>query len=257
MRSGSRPAIFFLAVTLLATAGWSSNAVLFVHPRPAPGFNLITVNHRPLRLQQFRGKVVLLNFWATWCGPCRMEIPELIHLQSQYAGKLQILGLSVDTGDGVRRLVKDFAGQMAMNYPVAIASEALQRSYGGIRYTPTSVLIDPNGRIEQVLEGLRSYDEFNTDIRALLHLPFSGQIVRVNELSPNGKVSTLNIPGLRAALHSLTASQREEALKELNGTQCDCGCRWSLASCRVKDPHCGYSLPEALALIRKIKAGKR
>lgn len=245
-----------LGIALLAPSAWSANAVLFVHPRPAPALNTISVTGQPLRLRQLRGKVVLLNFWATWCGPCRMEIPELIRLQRQYAGKLQILGLSVDIGDGVHRLVAQFGRHMGINYPLAIASDALQRRYGGIRYTPTSVLIDPRGRIEQVLEGMRSYNEFNTDIRALLKLPFAGHIVRVNELSPSGKVSTINIPGLHAALLRLTPAQREEALKNLNRVQCDCGCRWSLATCRVQDPKCGYSLPEALALIQKIKAGK-
>ncbi len=245
-----------LGTALLATSAWSANAVLFVHPRPAPALNAMTVSGQPLHLYQLRGKVVLLNFWATWCGPCRMEIPELIRLQREYPGKLQILGLSVDIGDGVKSLVANFGRQMGVNYPLAVASGALQRRYGGIRYTPTSVLIDPQGRVEQVLEGMRSYSEFNTDIRALLHLPFAGHIVRVNELSPNGKVSTINIPGLHAALLSLTPAQREIALKDLNTVQCDCGCRWSLASCRVQDPHCGYSLPEALALIKKIKSGK-
>ncbi len=243
--------LLWLAFLLCASAAWAGNAELFVHPRPAPDFHLMALDGQHLDLNVLRGKVVLLNFWATWCGPCRMEIPELIRLQNQYAGRLQIIGMSVDTIPPVQ--VAAFSRRLHINYPVAIATDQVQREYGGIPYTPTSVLLDPQGRVEQVLEGMRSYSEFNTDIRALLGLPFGGKIVRVHELSPHGKVSTLKIPGLQAALARLTPAQREIALQKLNTTQCDCGCRWSLATCRVQDPHCGYSLPEALALIAKIR----
>lgn len=243
---------------LSAPSAWGiADAVLFVHPRPAPPLNVTALNGARLRLRPLRGKVVLVNFWATWCGPCRMEIPELVRLQRKYAGRLQVLGLSIDTGDGIASQVEEFARGMGMNYPIAIASDAVQRRYGGVSAVPTSVLVDQQGRIEQVLEGLRTYGEFNSDIRALLHLPISGHIVRVHELSPNGKVGTIDIPGLQSALRRLNPAQREAALKELNSAQCTCGCRWSLASCRVKDPSCAYSLPEAKALIRKIKAGTK
>ena len=243
--------LLLLACLLSASAAWAGNARLFEHPRLAPQFQLMALDGQRINLNMLRGKVVLLNFWATWCGPCRMEIPELIRLQNQYAGRLQIVGMSVDTIPAVQ--VAAFTNHARMNYPVVIAPDQVQREYGGIPYTPTSVLIDGQGRIEQVLEGMRSYSEFNTDIRALIGLPFGGKIVRVHELSPHGKVSTLKIPGLQAALSKLTPAQRETALRQLNQTQCDCGCRWSLATCRVQDPHCGYSLPEALALIAKIK----
>src|SRR5215470_15029570 len=99
-------------------------------PDPAPQFNLKDLNGKDLTLEASRGKVVLLNFWATWCGPCREEIPVLIALQNRYAGRLQIIGLVVDEDD--EKNVRDVMKAEGINYAVALADMKARVDYGGI-----------------------------------------------------------------------------------------------------------------------------
>src|SRR5512135_439673 len=95
---------------------------------PAPEFSLTDIHGKPLSLAQYKGKVVLLDFWATWCAPCKVEIPHFIALQDKYGPQgLQIVGLSMD--DDAKPVVK-FAEQMKINYPIAIADEKLASKYG-------------------------------------------------------------------------------------------------------------------------------
>src|SRR6478609_3074265 len=108
------------------------------HPSQiAPLFALKDLDGRSLNLADYRGKVVLLNFWATWCEPCRHEIPEFIQLQNNSHG-LQILGISLDDGAGP---VRSFYTEFRMNYPVAIGDAALAERYGGILGLPISFII--------------------------------------------------------------------------------------------------------------------
>jgi len=109
----------------------------------APELSLNDLNGRPLRLADYRGKVVLLNFWATWCEPCRHEIPEFIQVENSRRD-LQILGISLDDSD---EPVHTFYREFKMNYPVAIGDAALARQYGGILGLPITFLIGCDGRI--------------------------------------------------------------------------------------------------------------
>ncbi len=109
----------------------------------APEFSLNDLKGRTLRLTDYRGRVVLLNFWATWCEPCRHEIPEFIQLQQNTPG-LQILGVSLDDSD---EPVRTFYGDFKMNYPVAVGDAALARKYGGILGLPITFLIGCDGRV--------------------------------------------------------------------------------------------------------------
>ncbi len=227
---------------------------LFEHPRPVPNLSVTTLNGEHVSLAALRGKVVLLNFWATWCGPCRMEIPEFERLQREYAGKLQVVGLSVD--ELPPAAVAKKAAALGINYPVAIASLAVQKRFGPINSIPVTWVIDPHGMLQQRNHGANPYAVFNTEVRTLLGLPTKIKVARVDALSPDGKVGTMNIPGIAAALQKLTPAQRSLVLAKLNTQACTCGCEWSLATCRVKDPSCGYSLPQALQLIAAIRAGK-
>ena len=227
---------------------------LFKNPKPAPALQATSLTGQPINLANLRGKVVLLNFWATWCGPCRMEIPEFERLQRQYAGKLQIIGMSVDELPPAQ--VEKVAAQMGINYPVAIASAAVQARFGGMPAIPITFVIGPDGRVQQTNHGANPYEVFNAEIRALLHMPTSVKVTRIDQLSPDGKVGTIDIPGIAALLKKLTPAKRQKALAMLNQQACTCGCEWSLATCRVKDPSCGYSLPEAEKLIAAITAEK-
>lgn len=257
LRTGAGAALALMLAAAMACVpqAGATDVVLFKKPMATPALHLVTLNGQEIHLSKLRGKVVLLNFWATWCGPCRMEIPEFERLQREYQGRVQIIGLSVDESPASD--VAAVARQLGINYPVVMASDVLQAKFGAIPAVPTTFVIDRQGQIVQRAVGLHSYDEFNSDIRALLGLPFSGQVIRVNEMAPNGPVGTTQIPGLIAAFKKLTPKQREKALAKLNSMRCTCGgCEYSLANCRVEDPDCGVSLPEARKILAAIAAEK-
>ncbi|NNE42800.1 MAG: TlpA family protein disulfide reductase [Gemmatimonadetes bacterium] len=136
-------------------------------PQKAPPFELEAVAGGKISLDQYKGKVVMLDFWATWCGPCRASIPHLNELYAahQEAG-LVILGISVDQAgpDAVRSFMK----RTKMNYPLAMANGNIVRAYGGIQSIPTAFLIDREGRVRQKYVGLRPKAAYEKDILALL-----------------------------------------------------------------------------------------
>ncbi|HUX66195.1 MAG TPA: TlpA disulfide reductase family protein [Terriglobales bacterium] len=254
-------ALALAAASLLSTAAAAQQpqpvpeVYLFKNPQPAPVLEATTLNGQHISLAALRGKVVLLNFWATWCGPCRQEIPEFEQLQRKYAGKLQVVGLSVD--ELPPAAVAKVAAKMGINYPVALATSAVEKRFGDLSTIPVTWVIDRNGQVDQKNHGANPYAVFDTEVRALLGLPTQIKVARIDQLSPNGKVGTIDIPGLAADLRALTPAQRQEALAKLNSQACTCGCDWSLATCRVQDPSCGFSLPQARKLIAAIKAGAK
>src|SRR5580704_8525958 len=109
-------------------------------PAPTPPFQINDLMGTPVSSSQFPGKVVLLSFWATWCPPCRLEIPEVVDLQSRYKDRLQVVGISmddVDTPEDIQH-VKDVASELHINYPVVIANQHLVDDYGGVAALPTT-----------------------------------------------------------------------------------------------------------------------
>ena len=145
---------FTLLVCSLAFGASPQQPVIrFVrNPEPAPPFILRGVDDQPVTLATIHGKVILLNFWATWCGPCREEIPDLIDLQNKYRDQLQIVSLAVDEED--LAYVKEVTTKTGINYPVAISSADVRMQFGGVSALPTSFLLDTQGRIVQKHEGL-------------------------------------------------------------------------------------------------------
>src|SRR2546426_4153241 len=225
------------------------------NPDPVPPFTLQDIDGKPLSSSEFRGKVTLLNFWATWCGPCRAEIPDLIQLQARYAGRLQIIGLSVD--EGPAEAVKRFAQTVRTNYPIAIASPELQAKFGGILALPTLFLLDTNGGVVQKHIGLRNPVLYETEVRALLALPIEAKIETFEDTGQiflaNAKRAT-ELPGVD--LSKLTPEQRKVALREFNRKNCNCKCDLTLAQCRINDTSCPVSEKLAKQEVEKILHGE-
>jgi thiol-disulfide isomerase/thioredoxin len=135
--------------------------------KPAPlNFTLKDMNGAEVALGSFKGKPILVNFWATWCGPCLAEIPALVELQEQYPDVV-ILGISVD--DPVEKL-KPYAEKMKMNYPVLVGEnrEDVQDAYGPLWGIPVTVFIDRDGKIAKKHSGIASKEQFEREIKALL-----------------------------------------------------------------------------------------
>ena len=135
---------------------------------PAPlNFTIKDMNGVDVNLASFKGKVILLNFWATWCGPCKLEIPDLVELQNTYRDDLVVLGFSVDD---TAEQIRPYAVEYKMNYPVLVGlgHENVQEAYGPLFGIPVTVLIDRDGRIARKMSGIRSKEQFEREIKALL-----------------------------------------------------------------------------------------
>lgn len=134
----------------------------------APDFTLKEVNGKSLTLSDLRGKVVVLNIWATWCPPCRKEIPDFIDLQKELGSKgLQIIGVSVDQ-QGMS-VVKPFVKQHGMNYPVMVDNGIVSQEYGPIKYVPTTFVIDREGYIQGYAPGMLTKDILKPVLTKLLN----------------------------------------------------------------------------------------
>jgi peroxiredoxin len=133
----------------------------------APAWELKDTDGKTVRWADFKGKVVILDFWATWCGPCREEIPGFIALQKQYAKQgLVVIGVSVDA-DGAE-VVRPFIQKSGMTYPVVLADDPLLQAFGDIEALPTTFIIDRQGRIVKEHVGVTDQAEFEKEIKALL-----------------------------------------------------------------------------------------
>lgn len=134
--------------------------------RVAPDFTLAQLDGRPLQLSSYRGKVVLLDFWATWCVPCRGETPHLVELQQKYGDRgLQVIGVSMDDSPDP---VRDFYQQFHMNYPVVMGNAKTGELYGGVLGLPIAFLIDRDGRIYKKHIGATDPAVFENDVQGLL-----------------------------------------------------------------------------------------
>ena len=137
--------------------------------KQAPDFTLKDANGHTVRLSDYRGKVVLLDFWATWCGPCKIEIPWFQEFERQYKDKgFAVIGVAMDEEGW--NVVKPFAQHMSINYRVVVGDDAIGDLYanGGIDALPTTFLIDRGGRIASIHVGLSSKSDFEDDIQELL-----------------------------------------------------------------------------------------
>jgi peroxiredoxin len=134
----------------------------------APDFTLNDSAGRAVQLSEFRGKVVLLNFWATWCGPCKQEIPWFVEFQrSNEKLGFAVLGVSMDE-DGWHA-VNPYVEKAHVNYPVVIGNDEVAKLFGGLESIPLTIIIDRAGRIAAIHAGLCRRDEYESDIKAVLN----------------------------------------------------------------------------------------
>jgi thiol-disulfide isomerase/thioredoxin len=209
-------------------------------PDPSPALAVKDMDGKTVSLAAAHGKVVLLNFWATWCGPCRMEVPDLVELQTKYKEQLQVIGLVVDDTD--EEAVRSFAKQYSINYPIAMATNEMRIQFGGVPALPTSFIIDAQGRVVQKHIGLRDPVLYEMEVRSLLGLPINA---RVETFEDTGEVflkhanRASELPGVD--MTKLTPAQKTVALHRLNEETCTCGCKYTLAQCRIFDSACHVS----------------
>jgi peroxiredoxin len=135
--------------------------------KPAPDFTLKDANGKRLSLSDYKGKVVLLNFWATWCGPCKIEIPWFIEFEKEFQSRgFTVLGVSMDE-DGWK-VVNPYVAEHKINYPVVLGNEEVNQLYGGIEALPTTLLIGRDGKVVYLHAGLITKSEYEKEIRQLL-----------------------------------------------------------------------------------------
>jgi thiol-disulfide isomerase/thioredoxin len=134
----------------------------------APDFTLQTLDGKNMSLSELRGKAVLLNFWATWCGPCKIETPWLVELQKEYGSQgLQVIGVAMD--DSGKEDIEKFAKDMGVNYPVLLGKEAVGDAYGGVPALPETFFIGRNGKIVDRIIGLKGRGEIEDSIKKALN----------------------------------------------------------------------------------------
>jgi peroxiredoxin len=151
----------------------------------APDFTLRDAEGRAVKLSDYRGKVVLLNFWATWCGPCRIEIPWFIQFEKEFKDRgFAVLGVSMD--DDGWDSVKPYIERMRLNYRVVMGDSLVSDLYGGVDSLPTTFMIDRQGRVARIHIGLAGRSEYQDDINALLDQSHTGGGSAVTGAVPAG-----------------------------------------------------------------------
>jgi cytochrome c biogenesis protein CcmG/thiol:disulfide interchange protein DsbE len=158
-------------------AGGASQYISPLKGKPAPGFALEDLSGKKVSLGSYKGKAVLINFWATWCAPCKIETPWLIELRNQYAAQgFEVLGVSTDDIDrddpqklsDEKKEIARSVEQMHIPYPVLIDGDTLSKPYGGLDAMPTSFFVDRNGTVVAAQMGLTSKDDIEANIRKAL-----------------------------------------------------------------------------------------
>ncbi len=156
-----------LALAGCGSSGTKNGATVgFSQGQTAPAFALTDINGQPVSLAEYKGKVVMVNFWATWCGPCRAELPDLVKLHDAYKDKgFVLLGVSAD--EEGPSLVKAFAEKNGLTYSIPMADQASLANYG-VRAFPTTFVIDANGVIQKSWVGAQDYATFEAAVKPLL-----------------------------------------------------------------------------------------
>lgn len=146
----------------------------------APDFNLLTLDGKKVSLSDYRGKAVLLNFWATWCPPCKVEMPWFADLQTQYGRDgLVVLGVAMD--DSEPASIAKFANEMGVNYTVLLGTDKVSDDYGDVQYLPTTFYISRSGTIVDKMTGLLDRKDIEEAVRKTLDTTYKPASVQQNQ----------------------------------------------------------------------------
>jgi thiol-disulfide isomerase/thioredoxin len=227
---------------------------LLKNPTVLPEFSFADLDGKKLSSADWKGKVVLINFWATWCGPCRAEIPDLVALQNKYRDQVLVIGISEDEGpvDGVRK----FAEEHKVNYPVAMTTPEIEKLFPGIAALPTTFILDRDGRVVQKHVGLLHARETEAAARVLAGLKADDvEVKRIDDptrVNAEEVAQIKDIPGVD--LSAVPEAKRLNVIQALNSENCTCGCGLTVAKCRIDDPTCSVSPPIAKAIVQRTLA---
>jgi len=158
---------FVLRIVFVATLITFSPARVLPQEVKAPRFELRDINGRIVRLSNYQGKVVLINFWATWCPPCRAEMPELVRLQRVHRKDgLQIIGITYPPER--KSQVRGFARKLKVNYPIVLGTRELKARFSSDETLPLTVVINRDGKVSDIIGGILLREEFDEKIKPLL-----------------------------------------------------------------------------------------
>jgi thiol-disulfide isomerase/thioredoxin len=226
------------------------------NPEMAPPLEALDILGNPVNKNNWGGKVVIVNFWATWCPPCREEIPELLALKAEFQDRMEIVGISEDD-DGPRAVLK-FAKQQGMTYHILMATGNLIDAYGGVPALPTSFLIDPQGRVVMKHSGLYPFESYEREIRSLLGMPTDARVetfVDMGQVFLKNAANATELPGV--SFKGLSADQKKRALRRMNSEGCTCGCKLTVSQCRVNDTGCPVSVDMAAEIVKQAVSGAK
>jgi thiol-disulfide isomerase/thioredoxin len=225
------------------------------NPRQIPELTMTTLDGKTITSKELAGKVVIFNFWATWCAPCRAEIPDLVKLQNQYKDHLVIIGVLSEDDPGPH--VSRFADDYKMNYPIVPETKELLATFTGIYALPTTFMVGPDGRMMQKHVGQIRPAQIELETRVLAKLPVDVEVETEADdkeavLANNARAT--EIPGVDLA--ALSPDKKTRALNRLNDEKCDCGCHLTIAQCRINDSTCAVSPKLAEKILAEVRAAK-
>jgi len=220
-----------------------------------PTLKLKTLAGPDYDLATKRGKYVVVNFWATWCAPCRAEIPDLVKLQTQYKDHLIIIGVLSEDAPGPH--VSRFAADYKINYPIVPETKELLAAFPGIYALPTTFMVGPDGMMMQKHIGQIRPAQIELETRVLAKLPVDAAVEYETDdkeavLASNARAT--EIPGVDLSV--LTAEQKTLALNRLNDEACGCGCGMTIAQCRINDSTCAVSPKLAAKILAEVRGAK-
>lgn len=228
---------------------------LLKEPTSVEPFTLTDLDGKTVSSTDLKGKVVLVNFWATWCGPCRAEIPDLVALQAKYRDRVVVIGVSEDEGPIDK--VREFAAQYKVNYPIVMTTPAIEEQFPGVAALPTTFFLDTEGRIAQRHIGILHARETEATARVLAGLETDADVKRIDDpsrMNDDDVAQIKEIPGVD--LSQVPDAKRGDVLSALNSESCTCGCGLSVAKCRMDDPTCAISPPLAKKIVERVLAAK-